>query len=132
MAAIDKIYLNSYKEYKEFQKWLLEQPKLKDKYGKEVSIYSYFFTWWDDPDDIPDLNPHSDEEAVGCLAGVCGFIVSSIVYVLLFSLCFTFTKGMLRPILIFIDSAVVYPIVTIYLMELSFKIGDKIYKKIRK
>jgi len=51
MAAIDKIYLNSYKEYKEFQKWLLEQPKLKDKYGKEVSIYSYFFTWWDDPDE---------------------------------------------------------------------------------
>lgn len=49
MAAIDKIYVNSYKEYKEFEKWLLEQPKLKDKYGKEVSIYRYFFNWWDDP-----------------------------------------------------------------------------------
>lgn len=49
MAAIDKIYINSYERYKEFEKWLLEQPKLKDKYGKEVSIYSYFFNWWDDP-----------------------------------------------------------------------------------
>lgn len=49
MAAIDKIYVNSYKKYKEFEKWLLEQPKLKDKYGKEVSIYNYFFYWWDDP-----------------------------------------------------------------------------------
>lgn len=50
MAAIDKIYVNSYEKYKEFEKWLLEQPKLKDKYGKEVSIYSYFFNWWDDPE----------------------------------------------------------------------------------
>jgi len=85
-----------------------------------------------DPDDIPDLNPHSDEEMVGCLAGGCGFIVSSIIYVLLFYLCFTFTKSVLSPILILIDSAVIYPILTIYLMKLSFKIGDKIYKKKRK
>ena len=49
MAAVDKIYVNSYKEYKEFQEWLLKQPKLKDKYGTEISIYNYFFYWWDDP-----------------------------------------------------------------------------------
>ena len=84
------------------------------------------------PDDIPDLNPHSDEEVVGCLAGGCGFIVSSIIYVLLFYLCFNLTKGLLRPILILIDSAVIYPIITICLMKLSFKIGDKLYKKKRK
>ena len=84
------------------------------------------------PNDIPDLNPHSDEEMVGCLAGGCGFIVSSIIYVLLFYLCFNLTKGALRPILITIDSAVIYPILTILLMKLSFKIGDKIYKKKRK
>ena len=84
------------------------------------------------PDDIPDLNPHSDEEMVGCLAGACGFIVSTAIYVLLFYLCFILTKGVLRPILITIDSAVIYPILTICLMKLSFKIGDKIYKKKRK
>ena len=50
MAAIDKIYVNSYEECKEFKEWLLKQPKLKDKYGKEVSIYSYFFYWWDNPE----------------------------------------------------------------------------------
>ena len=81
------------------------------------------------PDDIPDLTPHDDEEMVGCLAGGCGFIVSSIIYVLLFYLCFTLTKGMLMTILIFMDSAVIYPIMTICLMKLSFRIGDKIYKK---
>ena len=58
MAAIDKIYLNSYKEYKEFQEWLLKQPKLKDKYGTEVSIYAYFFDWWDDPKDWENNNSH--------------------------------------------------------------------------
>ena len=85
-----------------------------------------------DPDDIPDLTPHDDEEMVGCLAGGCGFIVSTIIYMLLFYLCFTLTNGVLRPILILIDSTVIYPIITICLTNLSFKIGDKIYKKKRK
>jgi len=84
------------------------------------------------PDDIPDLTPHDDEEMVGCLAGGCGFIVSSIIYALLFYLCFNLTEGVLRPILIMIDSAVIYPTLTICLMKLSFKVGDKIYKKKRK
>lgn len=83
-----------------------------------------------EPDKIPDLNPHSDEEAVGCLAAACGFIVSTTIYLLLFNLCFTLTEDIyVRPILILIDSAVIYPIVMICLVKLSFKIGDKIYKK---
>lgn len=31
MAAIDNIYL-TYEEYIQFREWLLQQPKLKDKY----------------------------------------------------------------------------------------------------
>ena len=81
------------------------------------------------PDEIPNLTPHDNEEMVGCLAGACGFIVSTIIYVLLFYLCFTLTKGMLMTFLIFIDSVIIYPILTICLMKLSFKIGNKIYKK---
>lgn len=83
-------------------------------------------------DDISNLTPHTDEEAIGCLASGCGFIIASIIYILLFYLCFTLTKGLIRPILITIDSAVIYPILTICLMKLSFKIGDKLYKKKRK
>ena len=26
-----------------------------------------------DPDDIPNLNPQDDEEAIGCICGVCGY-----------------------------------------------------------
>lgn len=47
MAAIDKIYLSSYNEYIQFRDWLKAQPKLKDKYGKEVSLMLYFFDYWD-------------------------------------------------------------------------------------
>lgn len=81
------------------------------------------------PDDIPDLTPHDDEEMVGCLAGACGFIVSSIIYVLLMHLCFTLTEDMLRLALIMVVCVVIYPILTICLMKLSFKIGEKIHKK---
>ena len=84
------------------------------------------------PDDIPDLNPHNDEEAVGCLAGICGAIIVSVIYAWLFYLCFTLTNGILRPILVMIDSVVIYPILMICLMKLSFKVGEKIYKKKRK
>lgn len=43
MAAIDKIYLKDYDKYTEFKTWCGSQPKLKDKYGKEVSISDYLF-----------------------------------------------------------------------------------------
>lgn len=85
-----------------------------------------------DVDDIPDLTPHDDEEMVGCLSGACGAIIASVIYVLIFYLCFTLTNNILRPILVMIDSVIIYPILMIYLMNLSFKIGDKIYKKKRK
>ena len=84
-----------------------------------------------DPDDIPNLTPRDDEEMVGCLAIACGFIVSTIIHVLIFYLCFTLTEGVLRPILVTIDGAVIYPILMIFLVNLSVKIGDKIYKKKR-
>lgn len=47
MAAIDKIYLTSYDEYIQFRDWLKLQPKLRDKYGKEISLMAYFFDYWD-------------------------------------------------------------------------------------
>ena len=81
------------------------------------------------PKNMPDLTPHNDKELVGCLAGACGYIVSTIIYAILFYLCFTNTKGMLRPILITIDSAVIYPILMLCLLKLSFKIGEKIYNR---
>ena len=53
-----------------------------------------FFNPWayyqiHEPDKIPDLNPHNDEEIVGCLAGICGFIVASIIFALVTYLLFS-------------------------------------------
>lgn len=43
MAAIDKIYVNSYQEYVLFKEWCEKQPPLKDKYGNKGYIKDYLF-----------------------------------------------------------------------------------------
>ncbi len=83
------------------------------------------------PDDIPDLNPHNDEEMVGCLCGACGYIIASIIFALITYLLFSITEnGYINihwlPFLMFANCIVIYPILTILLMKLSFKIADKI------
>ena len=45
MAAIDKIYVDSFEKYKLFKDWCLYQPKIKDKYGKETSLINYVFNY---------------------------------------------------------------------------------------
>lgn len=46
MAAIDKIYVNSWNEYQLFKEWCETQPTIKDKYGKDSKIIDYFFYQW--------------------------------------------------------------------------------------
>ena len=55
MAAIDKIYVDSFEKYKLFKDWCMTQPKLKDKYGKETSLIDYVFkyTEWTDGAVLP-------------------------------------------------------------------------------
>ena len=50
MAAIDKIYVNSFDKYKLFKEWCMTQPKLKDKYGKETSLIDYVFKYTEWPE----------------------------------------------------------------------------------
>lgn len=90
-----------------------------------------------EPDKIPDLTPHSDEEAVGCLAGGCGYIIASAIfaYLMHFILNLKLNDIINRDvyfILILVNCIIIYPILLICLMKLSFKIGDKLYKKKRK
>ena len=63
MAATSKIYLKSYDEYREFKKWCLEQPDIKDKFGKASSLIDYLFIWWDDPKAWEEGKPHPVMEA---------------------------------------------------------------------
>lgn len=48
MAAIDKIYVNTYDEYLKFKDWCKEQPPLTDKYGKQIRITAYLYNY-DEP-----------------------------------------------------------------------------------
>ena len=47
MAAIDKIYVNSYEKYIAFKNWCEEQPPIVDKYGTKCRISDYLITGWD-------------------------------------------------------------------------------------
>lgn len=83
-----------------------------------------------DLDDIPDLNPQDDDEARGCIFGVCGYIIASAIFIWLMNFILNFRlNGIISTdvyfILILINCIVIYPILTILLMKLSFKIADK-------
>ena len=45
MAAIDKIFVNSWEQYCLFRDWCNEQPPLKDKYGVIVPITRYLYKY---------------------------------------------------------------------------------------
>lgn len=83
-----------------------------------------------EPDKIPNLNPHDDDEARGCICGVCGYIIASAIFVWLMHFILNFRlNGIISTdvhfILILVNCIIIYPILTIILMKLSFKIADK-------
>ena len=41
MAAIDKIYVDSWEKYQEFKEWCEKQPLFTDKYGKQEPMTIY-------------------------------------------------------------------------------------------
>lgn len=45
MAAIDKIYVNTWEQYIEFKTWCEKQPKLLDKYGNSTSLIRYVYKY---------------------------------------------------------------------------------------
>ena len=59
MAAINKIYIDSFEKYKLFKDWCMTQPKIKDKYGKETSLIDYVVKYteeWKDGAVLPVCN----------------------------------------------------------------------------
>lgn len=85
-----------------------------------------------DPDDIPDLNPHNKEEFAGCIASVVAWLISTGLFVfaeyeiLKFKNagCFGFNVFAVLQIL----DIIVYAVLTIFLIKLSFKVADWIMK----
>jgi len=45
MAAIDKIYINTFEKYSQFREWCEKQPMLKDKYGVSVPLTKYLYKY---------------------------------------------------------------------------------------
>lgn len=86
-----------------------------------------------EPKRIPDLNPHDKNEARGCIGGVIGFIAASIIFVLLqyFTLKIKLLDYINRDIyfLLVLLNVIVYVILTIVFMKISFKITDRMNSK---
>ena len=81
-----------------------------------------------DPDDIPDLNPHNKEEEYGCIAGILAFCLSSAIFIALQSVILRLKLDNVIDIDIFmcliLANVIVFVIITICFMKLSFKIAD--------
>lgn len=58
MAAIDKIYIDSFEKYTIFKNWCLEQPAIKDKYGRNAYLIDYLFKYntWEKGECLPICN----------------------------------------------------------------------------
>lgn len=85
------------------------------------------WAYYDPKDSIlaPTPYPHPKNEKEGCLGAICGFIIATVIHVLLFCLCFTYT-GALRGFLMAIEGIIIYPIMVICFIILSIKIEKKI------
>ena len=89
------------------------------------------------PDDTPDLTPCDDEEARGCICGMCRYIIASAIFIWLMHFILNFRLNSIISTdvhfilieLILVNCIIIYPILTIILMKLSFKIGDKYTKR---
>ena len=79
-------------------------------------------------DNIPDLNPHSKEEEYGCIAGILAFCLSSAIFIALQSVILRIKLDGTIDTDVFMGlilaNVIVYVIITICFMKLSFKIAD--------
>lgn len=86
-----------------------------------------------DPDDIPDLSPHSKEDAFGCIATIITLILSTSLFVfiecMMLKLYYADWIDINGLAVMQIFDVVIYAALTMFLMKLSFKIVDKIIKK---
>lgn len=87
-------------------------------------------------EDIPDLNPHNDDEAKGCIGGIVAFCISSLIFIMLMYAAVTLVNdnnidNKLMMIFVVVNIAI-FVALTIVLMKLSFKIVDTFRKNITK
>ena len=93
------------------------------------------WAYYDPKDSILAPTPYSHhkhkhkESEEGCLGAICGFIIATVIHVLLFCLPIIYTEGGLRGILMVMESIIIYPLMVIYFIILSTKIEDKMRNK---
>lgn len=89
------------------------------------------WAYYDPKDSIlaPTHYPRPKNKEEGCLGAICGFIIATVIHMLLFCLPIIYTEGGLRGILMVMESIIIYPTMVIYFIILSTKIEKKICNK---
>lgn len=89
-----------------------------------------------DPDKIPDLNPHNDDEARGCTSSMISFGLAVLIFVLIQwgLLELRLSKIISRDIYfwLILANVLLFAGLTILFMNIGFKIVDKMNKKTSK
>ena len=92
------------------------------------------WTWWiiNDPEDIPDIIPHDEEEARDCLFGCLGACLASLIFVgldvLMLVLVIKYDYNMfILPIGILVNT-IIYVVLIIVFVKLGFKISERFNK----
>ena len=93
------------------------------------------WAWYqvNDPDKIPDLNPHDDDEARGCISSMISFGLAVLIFVLiqwsLLDLHLSKTISWNMFIWLILVNILLFAGLTILFMSIGFKIVDKINEK---
>ena len=93
------------------------------------------WAWYqvNDPDKIPDLNPHDDDEARGCISSMISFGLAVLIFVLIqwglleLRLSKTISRDMYFWLIL--ANILLFAGLTILFMNIGFKIVDKINKR---
>lgn len=89
-----------------------------------------------DVDDIPDLNPHDKEDEYGCIAGIIAYCLSSAIFIALqlviLRLRLNDIVGRDMYMCLMLANVIIYVIITICFMKLSFKIADYLSNRNKK
>ena len=91
-------------------------------------INPWIYWMINDPESIPDINPHNAEEARGCVAGIIGAGISCLIYIfamVLIGRSFEFEVALW----LYVPCTLLFALLTIVLMKVAFKIADKTGKK---
>lgn len=91
-----------------------------------INPWTYYII--NEPEKVPDITPRSKHEMYGCIAIGCGWLISTVIFVILSFMIFMLNHHLILYFLcILVNSTVIYPVMIVTLCKVLCKIVDKKY-----